>query len=891
MGDTRRGASSPRSWPAGAPVKRRDRDLARQIDAEIRAHIALRTEELIAGGLDPDEARAEAERRFGGVEESRRRLYRSARRREGSLRLRSWLDNVSRDFGLALRRIRQAPGFAALAIAIFGLGIGLSTATFTVVERVLLRPLPFPEPDRLVALHSMGEAGNWFPYVSQGNWVDWKERNNTLAATAIHHLESTVTVMTPEGAFFAPGAIVGGAFFEVVGMPMHLGRAFTEEESQAEAPVAVVSQGFWERVMGADPGLDTELFIQGQSREIVGVVPAGLEFPQGTDVWLPYRYRPQTGAMRNNINWFAVARLRPGVSIREAGDDLGTIAAGIRASDPAGVYSWGVHVEPLHERLTGRISGTLTLLMSAVGFVFLLACANLAGINFARSSARRQEIAVRVALGAGRLRIIQQQIVENLVLALLGGGLGVLLAWRVTATVSARLAEALPRTTEIAVDGWVLAFAVLASLLAGALAGLAPAINASGAAPKTAMAAGARFSGGAGRGPATFLVAGEIALAVLLLTGAGLLLRSFTTLVGRELGFEPRGVVVADIAASSPRLLADPSNRVGIWEALLERFGSLSGIASVAVANPPPAGDGGNGWVAVEGRPDLDLAAEYRAVSDDYFETLEIPLLAGRPFDSRDAANGQRVVIVSRAAAETFWPGEDPLGRRIRATSMEAPEGSPWLTVIGVAEDVRNFGFDSDVHEAMYILFRQVPRTAGKMALLVRGAGGSDAALMGVVREQIGALDDGLAAGIDTLDNRLAGGVSGQRTTMSVLGSFAALALLLAAIGIYALQSFAVAQRTQEIAVRTALGASQAVVLRGVVGGAARIAVAGTAAGLLAAWWLTGLLEAFLVDVSPRDPWTFIAVAATLLATAAAAAVLPAWRAARLDPLQALRRT
>jgi hypothetical protein len=295
--------------------------------------------------------------------------------------------------------------------------------------------------------------------------------------------------------------------------------------------------------------------------------------------------------------------------------------------------------------------------------------------------------------------------------------------------------------------------------------------------------------------------------------------------------------------------------------------------------------------VAVEGRPDLDVGAEYRAVSEGYFETLSIPLLAGRAFDSGDTAAGQRVVVVSRAAAESFWPGEDPLGRRLSATSMEAPEGSPWLTVVGVAEDVRNFGFDSDIHEAMYVLFRQVPRTAGKMALLVRGAGGAEAGLMGLVREQIRAVDDGLAAEIDTLDNRFAGGVAGQRTTVSVLGSFAALALLLAAIGIYALQSFAVAQRTQEIAVRTALGASQAVVVRGVVGGAARIAVAGTAAGLLAAWWLTGLLEAFLVDVSPRDPWTFVAVAATLLATATAAAVLPAWRAARLDPLQALRRT
>jgi predicted permease len=872
-------------------VKRRDRDLARQIEAEIRAHLALRTEELIASGLDPEEARAEAERRFGGVEESRRRLYRSARRRDGSRRLRGWLGHVGRDLALALRRIRRAPGFAALAIAIFGLGIGLTTATFTVVERVLLRPLPYPEPDRLVALHSMDEAGNWFPYVSQGNWIDWKERNTTLSGAAIHHQESTVTVMTGDAAFFAPGAIVGGPFFEVLGVPMHLGRAFTEEEGQAEAPVAVVSQGFWERVMTADPGLGAELFIQGQPREVVGVVPAGLEYPQGTHVWLPYRYRPQSGAMRNNINWFAVARLRPGVSIAEAGDDLDAIAAAIRADDPAGVYSWGVHVEPLHERLTGRISGTLTLLMSAVGFVFLVACANLAGINFARGAARRQEIAVRAALGAGRLRIIQQQIVENLVLSVAGGGLGVLLAWWATSVISTRIADTLARTTEIAVDAWVLSFAVAASMLAGVLAGLAPAISAARAAPKAAMAAGARLTGGAGRGPGTLLVAGEIALAVLLLTGSALLLRSFTTLVGRELGFEPGGVVVADIAASSPRLLADPGNRVGIWDALLERFGSLPGIASVAVANPPPTGDGGRGWVAVEGRPDLDLGADYRAVSEGYFETLSIPLLAGRVFDGGDTAGGRRVVVVSRAAAESFWPGEDPLGKRISATSMEAPDGSPWLTVVGVAEDVRNFGFDSDIHEAMYVLFRQVPRTAGKMALLVRGAGGAEAALMGLVREQIGALDDGLAADIDTLDNRLAGGVSGQRTTMSVLGSFAALALLLASIGIYALQSFAVAQRTQEIAVRTALGASQAVVIRGVVGSATRIAAAGTAAGLLAAWWLTGLLEAFLVDVSPRDPATFVAVAATLLATAAAAAVLPAWRAARLDPLQALRRT
>lgn len=874
-----------------------DRDLERDLEEEIQAHLEMRVEELVRRGVPAEMAREEALRRFGDLPRARRRLLQGARVREGRLRRLELLDSSGRDLVLALRRARRAPGHTVLALTTFALGIGLTTAGFTFVDQVLIRSLPYPEPERLVALQTMDSLGNPIARIASQTWLDWKEQGRTLSTSALHRAERWPLVA--EGpAYNIEGQLVTPDFFGVLATPTLLGRHFDEEDVREGRAVAVVSEGLWRRVLGAPERLPVEIHLAGSTRQVVGVVPEGSEYPLGTEAYLPSLPPRRGGESYNWINFLGVGRLAPGVSAEQASADLGGIARATRDRNPAAIYLYGADVIPLQELVVRDARDALLLLLGAVLVLLLIACANLAGLGLARASARTEELAVRISLGAGRRRIVRQLLTEHLLLALLGGALGCALAWAAVRIAVAGAGAHVPRASAIELDARVLLFATAVSLLAGVLAGAAPAVSAVRGSLRAALG-GSHGTVKGGRGvPGAALVAAEVALSVGLLAGGGLLARSLGNLLDRELGYGVEGMVAAeaDLGTRVP-----PERQREVWEAMEDRLQAVPGVESVARANWIPTGFGGNGFIEVEGSEDLRIGAGYRVVSDGFFTTLGIRRLAGRGFDERDRSGSEKVVLVNRSMADRYWPGRDPLGMRVRAYSMEGELGvretAPWRTVVGVVEDIRHFGHGSDPEPEMYVSVRQAPDwTVAAMSLVVRGRPGMGAArLVPVVREALAELDPRLAVEVSTFEDRLGDILAGRRVTTVLVGAFGALSLVLAAIGVFGLLSFAVARRRREIGVRTALGASREGILRLVLGSALRVAAIGAAVGTLAAVWATLLLESLLapllVDVAPRDPVSFAASVGVLLLVAVAAALLPAWRAAQVDPLTALRAT
>lgn len=868
----------------------------REVRDEIDAHLELRVADLMARGMTEEDARAEALARFGDLDAARRRIARSAARRDRRLGLLEPFEELGRDVRVALRRVGRSRGHAALATCIFGAGIGLTTVMFTFVDHVLLRPLPFPEPDRLVALFSVPENGAAFPWVSMGNWYDWDRGNRTMASTAIHSQEPRdVTVQGDDGAFTVPGVSVYGAFFETLGLPMAAGRAPSAQEVLSESDLVVVSESFWRRVLGPDarPG---EAFVEldGRTRRVVGAIAAGYEHPEGVDVWLPLAARPQTGAARNNINFLAVGRLAEGVTLAEAETDLSAIAQGIRTTDPEAIYSWGVAVRPFDDVVVAGADDYLGLLMGAVVLVLLIACANLAALGFARGTERSDEVALRLSLGASRQRVVRQLLTEEMLLALAGGALGLVLAWWGTGALLERLGDVVPRSRDVGFDGRVVLFGVSVALAAGLLAGLPPSLRSARAGTGRALV-GSRAVGGRGGMPGALMVGGEVALTVLLLTGGGLLLMNLSALVSRDLGFDPDGVAAVEVALTAPDYRGDEARTLEYWTAFLERLGSVPGVESVGMGNWIPTGGGGTGFIEILGDPDPDPAADgagYRVIGGAYFEALRIPLLQGRAFDDRDRGGTELVTVVNRAMAERFWPGTSPIGQRVRASSMESywfGGQAPWRTVVGVVGDVRHYGFESDLEAEMFVPYEQIPEMATAMSAVVRVREGDLGQIMPRLGAEVRGLDPALAVEVATLEERVHRTVSERRMIAGLLGAFALAALALAALGVYGVLSYAVARRTREMAVRAALGAQRTGLVGLVVAGAMRLVATGAFVGLALALALRRMIDGLLVDVSPSHPAAYAAAAVALLLVALMAALVPAVRAARLDPLEALR--
>lgn len=872
-------------------LSRTRRDRERELDEEIEAHIQMRAEDLVARGMPPAQARAEAEARFGDVDSARRRLYAAAAHRDRRLHWSERIASVKRDAVLAVRRMRDRPANSLLTLGIFALAIGLTTSMFTVVDHVLLRALPLDEPERLVELQSVPEEGDPFSQVSMGNWYDWNEESELLEHLALYRDQRAAVALGTE-VVRVDGTEVGGSFFEALRLPMRYGRAFTRQDADSGAEVVVVSEEFWRRWQGdASPSAESTLRVDTRERQVIGVVADGAGFPQSADVWIPMGTRPRTGAARNNINFQSLARMAPGATIETVRSEMDGIARGIRQRDPEGIYSFGVGVRPLREAVVSGASSSLTLLMAAVLVVLLVACVNLMGLGLAQGRERADEIAVRLALGGSRRRVMRQLVTEQVLMGVLGGVLGLGLAWWGTQLAISRLAPVLPRADEVVLDLRVAAVGLVLAVGAGLLAGLLPAWKTSARAPSAALSRARTVRGGKGL-PGAGLVVAEIALTVLLLAGGALLVRSFGALLDRELGFEASGVVTLDTSLATPEYFSDADAIRRYWTAVLAELAVVPGVESVAIATGIPTGQGGKGFIGFPDDPDADEGARYRVVSENYFATMGTPVLAGRTFGPEDDAGSERVVVITRAMADTYWPDQEAVGRRVAARSMESywHDGvAPWLRVIGVVEDVRHYGFEDDPEPTMYTLYRQIPQQALAPTAVVRVRPSQNARVVDELEAAMRAADPSLAVETGFLDQRLNSMLIRRRVVTWIATGFAITALVLAAMGLYGLLAYAVASRTGELAVRAALGAGSGRLVAMVVRGALAVVAVGAAVGVAIVALARGLLAAQLVEVQPGDPVTWIAVTAVLLGVAALAVAVPALRAARMDPMKALR--
>jgi putative ABC transport system permease protein len=804
------------------------------------------------------------------------------------LRHRDWIAGIGMDVRFAFRQFRRSAGYSSVAIAMLSLGIGLTVAMFTLVERVLLRPLPFPRAEQLVMLSGRDSTGNDMQVVSSADWQDWRAGAHALESTAIYGISQRLTVPIADSAMRLTGETVSADFFHVLRSRFVAGRAFTGDEVQSRAPVIVVSERLWRGVLGANRRLAKALTIGSRSYTVIGVVATETTFPEGTDLWLPVAMTPESGGMRNNVNWTAIARLRDGATLATARADLQAVASGVRRRDQAGLYDFAVNVRPLREVIVGDVASGFRLLMEGVLGVLLLVAANLALATLGRGASRRHELAIRASLGADRARLAAQLLVEHVLLALLGGAGGVLLAGAAVRGVLAVWGDQVPRAGEVHLDAMVLGVAVGLSLLVGVSAGILPALRGSRASLHHAMQDGGRTAVPGGRTASAFVVL-EFAVALLLLVGAGLLIRSFRTLLNRDLGFD-RHVATAELVLSGPRY-ADSAQRLVTWDALMASYHAIPSVDAVGLANWIPLGMAGASFIDVQGREGTNDGAGYRVISEDYFKAMGIPVHAGRVFGPEDGPATPRVAVINQAMARAYWPGQDPIGKQVRARSMEfRPDGdAPWLTVIGVVGDVLQWGPESQPRAEMYTFFRQLPRWTSAMTAVVRTSQPARQ-LLPLLRSRTRTVDPLLAADVGTLDDRLAAQLAPRQLTMSLLTAFAGIALLLAALGIYGVVSFSVAQRTRELAVRAALGAERRELLMLVLRAGMGSAATGIAVGLVGAVVLSRVLAAMLVDLSPLDPLTYLGAVVMLGAVALLAIAVPAVRATRLDPMAVLKR-
>jgi len=798
------------------------------------------------------------------------------------------LADLLRDARFGVRQMARTPAFSMVAILTIGLGIGATGAIFSVVNGVLLRPLPYPDPDRLVRIHEVVSQFGRFS-VAPGTFLDWKKHNEHFADLAAYSTDS-VSIVGDDGPEQVVSAAVSAELFGVLGVRPALGRSFTSEEDGpgAAGVVVVLSHGTWQRRFGADPGvLGRSLTLSGRPATVIGVMPAGFYYPTHTvELWTPLALDPAQ-ASRGAHYLGVVSRRKPGVSTEQADAAMKTIAARLAREYPETNAGESADVVPLIEHVVGGVRPALLTLFAAVGVVVMIACLNVANLLLVRASVREREIAIRTALGAGRRRIAVQLLAESLVLAAAGGALGLLLARLAIPAIQTLSAGEIPRVADVAIDARVLSFAALVSLLTGLGFGLAPVWQARRSAPGEALREGSRGTASARAGPLrSGLLVGEVALSIVLLVGAALLLRSFGRLTSVDPGFDPEGVLAFQVSLPEPSY-PETHQRLRFYDDLLARLRSVPGVGSAGMVQRLPMRGGYFLSFSIAGRPPArpgeDDSARYRTVSPGYFETLRIPLLRGRAIDDGDGSAAPMVAVVDRAFADRHFPGQDPIGH-----GLDIGNGSDGLySIVGVVGNVHHDGLDATPGPTMYVPSAQ--DSFGTMWMVVRGSGDPEA-LASAARAVVHGLDAGLpAARMGPLAEAVSDSVAQRRFSMLLLALFAAIALFLAAVGLYGVVAYTVTQRTREIGVRMAIGARRSDVLRLVVGGGLRLALLGVVVGTGAALALARLLESMLYEVTPFDPLSYLATAGVLLAVAAVACFVPAARAAGIDPLLALR--
>jgi predicted permease len=804
------------------------------------------------------------------------------------------MDTLRQDLLYALRRLRQAPGFTLVAIVTLALGIGANSAIFSMVNAVLLRPLPFDEPDRLVRLSQTWEGRTTGVYSPQ-NFLDVVSAARDFESLAA--IDGGGVTLTGSGApARLEGAGVSASFFDVLRVRPILGRGFAAGENEpGHTKVVVLGHRLWRERFGADPAAVGRMVqLNREPHVVVGVAPPGFTYPDGAEVWTPIEY-DAVFRTKSRGAWYlgVIGRLKPAVPVSHAREELRTIADRLAHEYPDADEGVGGTVTSLHEAMVGESRPALLVLLGAVGLVLLIACVNVANLLLARAAARESELAVRTALGAGRGRLLRQLLTESVLLAVLGGAAGVFLAWLSLDTLLGLQPAGVRRLGEVRVDRAVVAFAAGLSVLTGILFGSVPALQLMRRATAQSLREGGRgLLGGRGQRLRGGLVVGQIALAMMLLAGAGLLIRSFVQLRRVDPGFRAPGALTFRIALPESAY-QDEARRTAFFDEMIERLGALPGVRSVGtVMGLPLSGTRFNLSFEVAGRPKLPLAQqpsmEVRVTSPGYFEAMGIPVLRGRGFERGDRAGSRQVVVLSQTAVRRFFPGEDPLGKSI-TVGWRRPDGMPPAggEVVGVVGDVKEAGLAEENPPEIYLAYGQLP--VSSMDVLLRTAVGP-MTLAPAAATVVRGLDPELPiARLHTLDDIVARSVSEPRFYVVLLGAFAGTALFLAALGIFGVMSYAVVQRSREIGIRVALGAHPAHLRRMVLGQALLLAVAGVGLGLLGSLGLSRAIAGLLFDLSPTDPATLAGVALLLTAVALLASYLPARRATRVDPLIALR--
>jgi putative ABC transport system permease protein len=795
------------------------------------------------------------------------------------------------DIRHALRLFARSPGFAAAAIVVVALGIGANTAIFSIVHAVLLEPLPFPEPERLVRVWHIPPP-QAFPglkrfSVSAGNYVEWEKQNHVFEKMAIVGYARFNVSGTGEPESIQ-GSRVSKDFFAVLGTRPLLGRTFLPQEDEPGAGhVVVLSQSLWQNRFGGDKGIvGRDIPFDGVPYRVIGVMGKDAIYPDTARFWVPTAWTEKDRSVRNNHNYSTVARLKKGVSLEQANAEMRVISDRLARQYPEDDKDWGATVVPLKEDRVGDVRPLLLVLLGAVAFVLLIACANVANLMLARTVARQKEIAVRSALGASRTRLLRQLISESILLTLIGGGLGLFLATFGMKAMVKLLADEIPRSTVVGLNPAVLLFTLAVSILTGALAGLAPAWRGTrtNLADSLKQGLGRTAADSSGHRTRSVLVVSEVALSLVLLIGAGLLIRTLWNLRRVDPGFDPRNLWTMSVVLPRSQW-EDKLRQVQFFQRALERMRAVPGVqAAAAVSNVPLTGE--SDWpIQVEGRTPLPVSQQPNVVSvnvaGDYLKAMRIPLLRGRWFAATDEADAPGVLVISESMARRFWPGEDPMGKRL--TIAFAPEKV--REVVGIVGDVKSRGLEQrEPVPEMYVPHSQIPSPA--MDFVVRGGPSVARAAVAAIHE----VDPGMPViDVNPMEEVLASSLSRQRFGMILFGSFAALALVLAAVGIYSVLSYTVRHRRREIGIRMALGAQLSDVVGLVVLQGMRPAALGIGIGLAAAVALGRLLTSVVYGVSPSDPWTLGSVGVLLALVALFACILPAFRAARVDPLQALR--
>ncbi|PYS82145.1 MAG: ABC transporter permease [Acidobacteria bacterium] len=810
------------------------------------------------------------------------------------------METLWQDIRFGFRMLLKKPGFTAVAILALALGVGANTAIFSVVNGVLLRPLPFKEPDRLVRL---GEWSRQVPgmSISYPNFLDWREQNHVfegLAATQFDNYNLTGSD-EPER---LQGRNVSWNFFDVLGVRPALGRTFRAEEDHAGAPrVCVISHALWQRRFGSDQKITGKtVTLNGASYTVVGVLPAGYRYGTPTDVFVPLGLKEADEVVRmrdNHPGIYAVARLKDGVTFEQAEAEMKSIAERLAVAYPKENAGNSVTLTPLREYFVGDIRMSLFVLLGAVGFVLLIACANVANLLLARAASRSREIAVRTALGASRFRIVRQLLTESVILGIVSGAVGLLLAlWGVDVLRRASL-DIIPTTADISLDRTVLFFTLGVSLLTGVAFGLAPALQASKPELNEALKEGGRSGaeGSARNRVRSLLVVAEVALSLMLLVGAGLLVRSFMRLRQTDTGFRPDNLLTMELSYSVGK--DEGQKAVNFFRAVEERVRALPGVEAVAVSNGVPMIGASETSFQIEGRPPAAPGKRPMSVvyypTHDFLNAMGIRLVRGRFFDEHDTQNAPLVAVIDEEFAREYFPGEDPVGKYFAGNKeMDIPHAE----IVGVVAHVKNYGLDTPgpVQAEFYSSRDQVPDRfqpllADRVSLVVRTSS-DPAAMATAVRRAVQEVDPNQPVyNVNTMEQVLSDSVASQRLSMLLLSIFAAVAMTLAAVGIYGVMSYAVAQRTHEFGIRMALGAQGGDVLRMVVRQGMLLTLVGVGAGLLGALALTRVISSLLYGVSATDPLTFAGVPLVLVAVALAACLVPARRATKVDPMVALR--